>query len=74
MVLFLLKVVSINLLNEKNIRNLNNYDSEIYLIIHGNGTQNILNDTFDIEPSEVFVNGNKNNFCKKDLLFNRIQK
>ena len=38
-----------------NSRLINNYDSEIRLIINGNGEQNILNDDFQYEPSEVIV-------------------
>ena len=47
------------------LRNVNNYDSEIRLIIQGYGNQKLLNDKFDIEPSEVFVNGIQNNSCTK---------
>ena len=63
---FLLKIVLVNLISVKNIRNLNNYISEIHLVIKGKGTQNILDDTFITSPSEVIVNGiSKGNLCQK---------
>ena len=64
--IFLLKIVSVNLISITNVRNLNNYISEIHLVIKGNGTQNILNNNFNTEPSEVIVNEiSKGNTCKK---------
>ena len=63
---FLLKIVLVNLITIKNIRNLNNYISEIHLIIKGSGNQEILNSVFYTVPSEVIVNGNsKGDTCKK---------
>ena len=63
---FLLKIVLVNLISVKNIRNLNNYISEIHLVIKGKGTQNILNNYFNKNPSEVIVNGiSKANACQK---------
>ena len=44
---------------------LNNYNSVIHMIIIGNGSQNILNSNFQYEPSEVIVNGYRNDSCKK---------
>ena len=44
---FLLKISLVNLISIKNTRNLNNYISEIHLVIKGNGTQNILNNSFN---------------------------
>ena len=41
------------------------YSSEIHMVIKGNGNQSILNDSFSIEPSEVFVNGIFRESCKK---------
>ena len=38
---FLLKIVSVNLISITNVRNLNNYISEIHLVIKKKGTQNI---------------------------------
>ena len=61
----LLKISFVNLLNIKNLRYLYSYKSEIYLIIKGNGTQNLLYDNFYIEPSEVYVNGVQDITCKK---------
>jgi len=63
--LIFLKLILVNLVNIKNIRNLNNYVSEIHLIIQGNGTQNILNSNYEFDPSEVLVNGVKDDTCKK---------
>jgi len=62
----LLTILLVNLISIKNARNLNNYISEIHLVIKGNGTQNILSNYFYIIPSEVIVNGiSKGNTCKK---------
>ena len=62
---FLLKVVSVNLIRIKNLRNFysNNYDIDI--IIKGNGTQNILSTQFNYYPLSVFVNGNQDFSCQK---------
>ena len=68
---FLLKIVLVNLITIKNIRNLNNYISEIHLIIKGSGNQEILNSAFYTVPSEVIVNGNsKGDTCKKSCDLN----
>ena len=61
----LITIVLVNLTNLVNSRLINNYDSEIHLIINGNGEQNILNDDFQYEPSEVIVNGYPNSLCHK---------
>ena len=62
----LLKIFLVNLISIKNERNLNNYISEIHLVIKGNGKQNILSNEFNTNPSEVIVNGiSKGNTCKK---------
>ena len=63
--LLLLKIVFVNLITIKNIRNLNNYDSIIHLVTKGNGNQKLLYKNFYTEPSEVLVNGIKDNSCKK---------
>jgi len=47
------------------IYNLNHY-SKIHLIIQGSGNQNLLSTNFSNEPSEVYVNGVKNDSCKKE--------
>ena len=65
----LLKIVLVNLLNLENLRIINSYYSEIYLIIEGNGSQKILNDNFKYEPSAVIVNGDQNVSCKKACYF-----
>ena len=41
---------------KERLRNLINFSSEIYLLIYGNATQILLNDSFYPQPSEVFVN------------------
>ena len=51
--------------NANKLRNLKSYDSEIRLTIQGNGTQNIISNSFTIVPSEVFVNGIKDASCGK---------
>jgi len=65
-VLFLLRfVVTVNLVN-KRIRKLNDYYSEIHLVVQGNGTQKILSDYYrGLNPSEVYVNGVKDASCRK---------
>jgi len=64
--IFLLIIVLVNLISITNVRNLNNYISEIHLVIKGKGTQNILNNDFNTNPSEVIVNGiSKVNSCIK---------
>ena len=65
----LFKIAFINLVNLENLNVLNNYNSEIHLIIKGIGNQNILNNKFNPEPSEVIVNGYQNNSCKKTCYF-----
>ena len=62
----LLKIVSVKLLAKNKLRYLIYYFSEIHLIIQGSDNQQILNSEFEIEPSEVFVNGVKYDLCKKD--------
>ena len=61
----LLKIVSVNLKSLINLRRLNNYYSEIYLIVQGRGSQELLYKNYVVEPSEVIINGVKNNSCKK---------
>ena len=39
--------------------------SVIYLDIKGKGVQNIINNTFKYNPSEVYVKGNLNSTCTK---------
>ena len=41
-----------------------NFSSEIHLIIHGKGTQDLLNKSFYLEPSKVIVNGVNKDTCK----------
>ena len=64
--IFLLKIVLVKLIIKKNKRNLNNWNSEIHLVIQGNKRQQILYSGFNVEPSDVLVNGiSKGNECKK---------
>ena len=63
--IFLLNFSLIGLSTTNSFRNLNNYHSEIHLVIQGNGTQNILNTAFNPGPSKVLINGSKNNSCNK---------
>ena len=44
--------------------------SVIYLNIKGKGVQNIINNTFKYNPSEVHVNGNLNKTCNKSCYLN----
>ena len=62
--IFLLNIVLISLSTSNTSRNLYNYYSEIHLVIQGNGTQRLLGDRLDDEPSEVLVNGKKDSACK----------
>ena len=50
---YLLKISLANSINIKTFRNLNNYISEIHLVIKGKGNQQILYNKFYTEPSEV---------------------
>ena len=61
LIIFLLKIVLSNLVNKNYI----NYDSEIHLVIRGNGNQKLLSDYFYTEPSKVYINGHKIDSCKK---------
>ena len=63
---FLLKIALVDIITIKNIRNLNNYISEIHLVVKGSGKQRFLDRDFNTNPSEVIVNGiSKGNSCKK---------
>ena len=51
------------------VRNINNFYSEINLVIKGNGNQSLLSSRFDKEPYEVLVNGvSKRNLCKNTCI------
>ena len=63
-ILFLLNNILANSDTITNRRNLENYHSEIYLIVQGNGTQNLLNKSASA-PSKVLVNGIENHSCNK---------
>ena len=64
-IFILLKFVKPNLINSENLIRINNYDSEIHLIINGTGNQSIINKSFQYSPYEVIVNGYVNNTCNK---------
>ena len=63
--IFIFKIVLFNLISSQNSTTTNNFNSEIHLIIQGKGIQKLLSDYFKEEPSEVIVNGFKQNSCKK---------
>ena len=65
LLLMLIKLTFVEVMNSDDLKPSNNYDSEIHLITQGKGTQNILNNAFEFDPSEVIVNGYLNNSCKK---------
>ena len=65
-ILLLLNIILVDLKTTKNIRKLNNYYSEIRLVIQGNGTQTFID---QIEPSEVLINGiSQGDTCKKSCI------
>ena len=65
-IIFLIKIALVDLITIKNLIKLNNYISEVHLVIKGKGSQPILYNYFYTDPSEVIVNGNsKGNSCKK---------
>ena len=64
--LLFLKFILVDLIITKNPRKINNFYSEIFLVIKGNGNQKLLYNYFNILPSEVLVNGiSKVNSCTK---------
>ena len=64
--LFILsKFMLVTLSNLKDIINFKSHDSEIYLVIQGNGSQNIISNSFNYVPSEVWVNRVKNDSCDR---------
>ena len=42
---------------EGTLRNLISLSSEIHLVINGTGNQTLINNSFYLQPSQVFVNG-----------------
>ena len=56
---FLLKIFLMLAMIEASI------NSEIHLVIQGSGKQKLLGDFFSVAPSEVLVNGVKNDSCSK---------
>ena len=61
--LILLKIIIINFISTNEIGKLQNYFSEIYLVIQSSGTnsQKLIHNNFS--PSEVYINGNKDETC-----------
>ena len=59
---FLLKIFLMLAMIEASI------NSEIHLVIQGSGQQKLLNDYINIEPSEVLVNGVKDDSCSKTCI------
>jgi len=70
LILFLLKFFVVDLITIKNRRYLDNYDSEIHLVVKGSGYINILNNNFTPLPYEVIVNGKKDNSCMQKCYLN----
>jgi len=62
--LSLIKIFLLNLIQETPFRKLNTYYSSIDLVIQGNGTKTLFNNTFIKEPFEVLINGVKDNSCQ----------
>ena len=65
-----IKIVMIYLIIIKNNAYITKCTSEIKLVIQGSGIQDLLNQSFDIQPSEVLVNGILNNSCGKTCNLN----
>ena len=63
--LFLLNIALVNLITNKIIRNSNNHDSIIRLVIQGGGDQKILSDVFYQKPFAVYVNDRYDSWCDK---------
>ena len=76
-VLFCLKGLKINLINiffilnilNIGLGNINEYKSEIKLVIQGKENQYFINEFFYLNPSEVIVNGILKDSCKKSCTF-----
>ena len=64
LIIFILAFLSIRIPGEK-IRYLINYSAQINLVIEGSGNQNLIYNSFYLEPSEVIVNGISQSSCKK---------
>ena len=63
--LILMQIIIISkLINASNL----NDNSKINLLIKGDGNQNLLNDNFFFEPSEVWINNVKDDSCKKFVI------
>ena len=51
-------------ITEGTLRNLISLSSEIYLVINGTGNQTLMNNSFYLQPSKVYVNGIYRESCK----------
>ena len=65
----LLYILSTIFISMHKLRNLNVYQSEIKLVIKGSGYSQFLSDDFNTEPDEVIINGEINDSCKKNCIF-----
>ena len=65
-ILFLIILFPYIRITEGRSINVINHLSEINLVVLGNGSQNLLSNSFYLEPSEVIVNGISRDSCKFD--------
>ena len=63
--LIILLFLSYNSLSKSNERNLNNFDSQITLIIQGTGEKSFLYEDYSYEPTEVIINNITKTNCQK---------
>ena len=63
--LFLIKISLLALTIKSDIRILSSYYSEIHLVIQGSGEQQLIYNTFNPAPSEVLINGIKDDSCER---------
>ena len=70
LLVFLLNIALISLSSTNSLRDIYSYQSEIHLVIKGSGNQELLNNIFKQFPSEVLVNGVKDNSCNKTCHLN----
>ena len=63
--LIILLFLSYNSLSKSNERNLNNFDSQINLIIQGTGEKSFLYEDYSYEPTAVIINNITKTDCQK---------
>ena len=56
-ILVILKLILVDLITAKKVRQINKFYSEINLVVKGSGTQSLLSNSFGQIPSEVYING-----------------